>query len=554
MILVILLLVLMIGGLLAWLAGRLHSSASRWISLLALLADLVIISIFWIRHGNAGMLQPGNVWLADIQAEWIPQLGIGFHMAMDGISMVMLALTFFLGILSVLISWKHITKNPGFYYFNILWLLAGISGVFVAMDMVLFYFFWEVMLVPMYFIIAFWGHKQSRYAATKFFIFTQVSGLLMLIAIFGIFFIHGNATGVYTFDYFELLGTSFGGNVGFWLMCGFLIAFLVKLPAFPFHSWLPDAYSEAPAAGSIIIAALMSKTAAYGLIRFVIPFFPEAAQSFSFVGILLGVIGILYGAKMAFGQWNLKRLIAFSSFSHVGFILVGVFSFNLLAYQGVMMQMVAHALSIAGLFLIAAFIYQRTGNLNLNNMGGFWAGMPNMGGMTIVFVTASVGLPGLANFIAEFLVLAGVWQSHVVLSVLATVGLIVSVTYSLKLLQKIFHRTPVAEVQQWPDISPREWLLMGTLTVSIVWLGLFPQSVFRASGPAMEKLEMRSGNDATSATVLPDNPWLVSPLTTYYRQPLHHNNETGNNVNHEFVNTYFDFNQIITNTKAGGMP
>lgn len=489
MTLITILAILMGGGLLAWLSASFSQSAPRWIALLALIADFLIVSNIWVNQGGVS-LSAQNAWIEDVNYSWIPQFGMNFHLAMDGISLVMLSLTFFLGILSVLVSWKSIQKNLGFFHFNILWLLAGISGVFLAMDMMLFYFFWEIMLVPMYFVMVIWGHENSKYAGWKFFLFTQISGLMMLLSILGLYYYHGSQTGEYTFDYFKLLSNLPNGSTAFWLMCGFLAAFLVKLPALPFHSWLPDAYAESPSAGSIIIAGLMSKTAAYGLIRFVVPLFPEAAQSIAIPSILIGALAILYGAKLSYAQRNLKRLIAFSSFSHMGFILVGVFSFNMLAFQGVMMQMVAHGLSIAGLFIISEFIFERTGTLDMNEMGGFWKNMPNMGGFTLVFVMASLGLPGLANFVAEFLTLAGAWQYDVLLAVLATLGLIVSVTYSLRILQKIFHQSP--SVKEWtlPDFNAREWLVMGSLTVAIIWLGLFPQSVIGTAQSAFDKMEL----------------------------------------------------------------
>lgn len=490
MILIILLLVLLIGGLLAWVLSAASKILAKWTALLALIADLVITIVFWIDHGNAVQFNGSESWLANIQYEWIPRFGMTFHLAMDGISLVMTALTFFLGILAVLVSWKSIDKHTGFFYFNLLWLLAGITGVFLAMDMMLFYFFWEIMLVPMYFVMVIWGHENSKYAGWKFFLFTQLSGLLMLISILALYIIHGRDTGVYSFDYFQLLGTSLGAKTAFWLMGGFLIAFFVKLPVIPFHSWLPDAYVESPSAGTIIIAALMSKTAAYGLLRFVIPFFPDAARSFSTIAIIIGAASILYGAKLAYAQRNLKRLIAFSSVSHMGFILVGVFSFNELAYQGVLMQMVAHALSIAALFIISEFIYERIHTFDLQEMGGFWARMPNAGGFTLVFIMASLGLPGLANFVAEFLILAGAWQWNIILSVIATMGLIVSVIYSLRILQKVFQQRKHTMEWNLPDFSVREWIVMGSLTVAIVWLGFFPQSIIRAAKPAFDQMEI----------------------------------------------------------------
>lgn len=487
MILVILLILLMAGGFLSWILGQWSAVSAKWTALVTVVIAFVMLVVFWGMHAESVDLTAQGGWLVSFHRDWIPQLGTSFHLGMDGLSLIMGVLTLFLGAVSILGDWRSGYEHPGFYYFNFLWLLAGILGVFLALDLILLYFFWEVMLVPMYFILIGWGHENRRYAGTKFFLFTQLSGLIMLIAILGLYFIHGRSTGTYTFDYEALLGTSLSAKTGFWLMAGFLIAFVVKLPIVPFHSWLPDAYTQAPASGTVILAALMSKTGAYGILRFVVPLFPEAAHTFGFWGMLLGVIGILYGAKMAYAQTDLKRLIAFSSLSHMGFIMLGIFSFSVLAYQGVLMQMVAHALSIAGLFILSEAIFSRIHTFDMNQMGRFWERMPRMGGMTVVLVMASLGLPGLANFIAEFLVLAGAWQAHVILAVLASLGLIVSVVYSLVILQKVFHERDAARVDI-RDFSPREYLVSGLIIVAIVWLGFFPQPVFRATAPVMNHI------------------------------------------------------------------
>lgn len=513
MILVCLIIILMFGGLLSWIAGKWSAIACRWIALLAVLTDFIIITVYWITAYDKVDITSQKSWLVHFQKEWIPQFGISFHLAMDGLSLLMIVLTLFLGALSILVSWKEINKSIGFFHFNVLWLLAGILGVFLSVDLILFYFFWEVMLVPMYFILAIWGHENRRYAGMKFFLFTQLSGLLMLIAIIGLYFIHGNNTGQYSFDYFALLGTSLSAKTGFWLMCGFLIAFAVKLPVVPFHSWLPDAYTQSPTAGSVILAALMSKTAAYGILRFVLPFFPDAAKTIAPLAILLGVVGILYGAKMAYAQSDLKRMIAFSSLSHMGFIMVGIFSFQVLAYQGVVIEMIAHGISISALFIIAGAINARTQNLDMNQMGRFWEQIPKMGGITLIFVLATLGLPGLGNFIAEFLILAGAFQVNMVLAIFATLGLVASMIYSLVILQKIFHgeRRKVWTLQ---DFSTRELVVMGSLIITIVWLGIFPQPVIKTVQPVFENVEYQLGNNLPSGNETSNNQSSVKEENT----------------------------------------
>lgn len=492
MILVELIILLMLGGVLAWIAGKWSPAASKWIAFGTVVLDLILVIPLWIKSPNVlNHLDDSGAWLIDYKVDWIPQIGASFHLALDGLSLVMAALTLFVGALAVLTSWKAIKVRIGFHYFNILWLLAGILGVFFAMDLLLFYFFWEIMLIPMFFILGIWGYEKRKPASIKFFLFTQLSGLFMLIAILGLYFVHGHSTEEYSFDYFTLLGTSVSGQVGFWLMSGFLIAFLVKLPAFPFHSWLPDAYTQSPTAGSIIVAGLMTKTAAYGMLRFVIPIFPEASKTIAPLMMILGVLGILYGAKLAFAQRDFKRLIAFSSLSHMGFIVIGIFSFNLLAYQGTIMEMVVHGISISALFVIAGALHERTGERNMDNMGRFWKQIPGMGGFAIVFVMASLGLPGLGNFIAEFLILTGVFQTSVLWAVLATTGLIASMIYSLVILQKIFYGESHS-TSKITDFSLREYLIMTCFVVAIFWLGFFPQKVVATVEPVIQKVEQQA--------------------------------------------------------------
>ena len=482
MILVVLILILLAAGLLAWLTGKWNSVVARIISLAALLADTVILIIAFALHHTYGQ----GTWLIDYYVPWIPRLGISLHLALDGLSVMMLFLTFFLGILAVLISWKEIQKNVGFFHFNILWILAGLAGVFLAMDLFLFYFFWELMLIPMYFLIGIWGHENRIYASYKFFIFTQAGGLLMFLSILALYLIHGRHTGIYTFDYQALLGTTMSPVVAFIVMVGFLMAFMVKLPVVPFHNWLPDAHTEAPTAGSLILAGLMLKTGAYGLLRFIVPLFPGAAATFAPLGMVLGVIGILYGAKLAFAQTDLKRLVAYTSVSHMGFIMLGVFAFNAIAYQGVMVQIIAHGISTGALFVMVGQIQERIHTRDVARMGGLWHQTPVLGAMGLVFAMASLGLPGLGNFIAEFLILAGTFQTNILMAVIASVGLIVATIYSLKIIQKVFHGA-VDTTLKMNDLNLREAFVMGVMVAAIVYLGVSPQQVLDTAKPALAK-------------------------------------------------------------------
>jgi NADH-quinone oxidoreductase subunit M len=474
MILAWLIIILAAGGGLAWFLGRWHDRWPRWIALLALTVNLIILLILWAQHFGQVAIANVGPWLVELDRPWIPQFGISLHLALDGLSLILVLLTTFLGITAVVASWREIEARVGFFHFNLLWVLAGIIGVFLALDLFLFYFFWEMMLVPMYFLIALWGHENRVYAAVKFFLFTQLSGLLMLVAIVGLYFIHGQSTGIYTFDYTQLLGTAMPTSTAVWLMLGFLIAFAVKLPVVPLHTWLPDAHTEAPTAGSVILAGLLLKTGAYGLLRFVVPLFPQAAVSFAPVAMVLAVIGILYGALLAFAQTDLKRLVAYTSVSHMGFVLLGVFAWNELALQGVVLQIVCHGISTGALFILVGALQERTHTRDMRRLGGLWSTVPRLGGVTLLFALASLGLPGLGNFVGEFLVLIGTYRVNTLMTILAALGLVTATIYALWMIQHTFHG-PNAGGWQLRDLSAREMAMMAAMIAAIVWLGLYPQ-------------------------------------------------------------------------------
>lgn len=491
MVLVNLILILLVGGVLAWLSGRQHPGLPRWIALIIILFDLGYLAsatdFSWSQLAVIPNPSDAATWLIHYKAVWIPRFGISFELAMDGLSLLMVILTLVLGAIAVSASWTDIKKHTGFFEANLLWTLAGVLGVFLALDLLLFFLFWEIMLVPMYLIIAIWGHEGRGYASMKFFIFTQVSGLLMLLAILVLVILNQRSTGVYSFSYFDLLGHSISGDMAYWLMLGFFVAFLVKLPGFPVHTWLPDAHTQAPTAGSVILAGILLKTGAYGLIRFVVPLFPEQAMAFSPLALALGAVGILYGAILAFAQDDFKRLVAYSSVSHMGFVLLGVFAWNALALQGAIMQMVAHGLSTAALFMIAGSLQERLHTRDMSKMGGLWQNMPRMGAVAMFFMLASVGLPGLGNFVAEFLVLVGLFQVDPWVAAVSTLALIVGAVYSLMMMQRAFQGAP-DEGRQLSDFGAREMLTMAVMVVGLIWLGLHPQPVLDTAQPVVESL------------------------------------------------------------------
>ena len=488
MMLVWLIVIPLIAGVLAWLAARWSTQAPRWISLAAAALDLLLTLALWIRGGSLVATGAPNIWLAEVDWNWVPRFGIHFHLGVDGLSLLLLALTFFLGVMSVLCSWTEIREHIGFFHLNLMWILAGIAGVFLALDLFLFYFAWELMLIPMYFLIAIWGHERRIYAAIKFLLFTQLSGLLMLIAILALYFMHYQATGVYTFQYGDLLGTPLTPVAERWIMLGFVLAFAVKLPVVPLHAWLPDAHAEAPTAGSVILASLLLKTGAYGLLRFVMPLFPNAAQEFTPIALVLAVIGIVYGAVMAFAQTDLKRLVAYTSVSHLGFVLLGIFSWNSLGLQGAVMTMICHGLSTGALFILVGALQERTHTRDMDRMGGLWTTVPRLSGAVLFFALASLGLPGLGDFVGEFLVLLGSYQLSVGITVVAAVGILMSTFYALRLVQRVFHGENT-QCWQLPDLSPREGLIVAPMIVGLLWLGLYPQPVLNTFAPAMHNLQ-----------------------------------------------------------------
>ncbi len=486
MILSLLIFLPFIGGVLAWLAGRWSRSLPRWIALVTLIVHLGLGVGVWLSAPTAGG------WMIEVNLPWIPAFGISYHLALDGLSLLLVLLTSFLGIISVAASWQGIAERVGFYHFMLLWILAAITGAFLAIDLFLFYFFWEMMLIPLYFLIGIWGHENRVYATIKFFIFTQASSLFMLLSILGLYFINAANTGTFTFDYNVLLHARLPATAAFWLSLGFLIAFIVKLPAVPFHTWLPDAHTEAPTAGSVILAGLVLKVGAYGLLRFSVPLFPGAAQAIAPWMMALGVVGIVYGALEAYGQTDFKRLVAYTSVSHMGFVLLGVFAWNPYALQGAVMVILAHGVSTGALFVLAGDLQDLLHTRDMEKMGGLWDTIPRYGGISQLFAMASLGLPGLGNFVGEFLVLLGVFRVNVLLAVLATLGFIVSTVYSLWLIQRVFHG-PNRSGWKLPDMNARQAVILGSLILAILWLGLYPQPVLNTARPALDTLQQAAG-------------------------------------------------------------
>ncbi|SHI98707.1 NADH dehydrogenase subunit M [Malonomonas rubra DSM 5091] len=463
-----LLLWLPLAGVLLCLLLRKSANACRWAALLfnVVLLGIALWIAFSVDTGSSG-------WLLYEDYSWIERFGIRYTLGLDGISLLLVILTAFLQVIAVLISWQ-IDYHPAFFYALVLMLGTAVLGVFLALDLVLFYLFWELMLIPMFVLIGVWGQQRRVYAAVKFFFFTLSGSLLMLLAMISLYLLHGDQTGVYTFALDALKQTELSLTQELIFYICFMSAFAVKVPLFPFHAWLPDAHEQAPAAGSVDLAGLVLKTGVYGIIRFAFPLFPNAAEMSLPVLALLALIGLFYAAAIAFKQTNIKRLVAYSSVSHLGFVILGLAAWNQTAWEGSLLLMVNHGITSAALFVMLALVRQRTGSNDLANMGGLWQSQPKMSAFFLLFAMASLGLPGLANFAGEILILIGTFASKPVWASIAVIGVLLSATYMLRLVQGVIWG-PCREPMKKEDLLPREWLLLIPLALLVVWLGCYPQ-------------------------------------------------------------------------------
>lgn len=463
------------GGCAALLAGRGGRARGPMIvSWLTVLATAGWFAGLWVTAATDG-------WWLRSQVGWIAPLGVDLHLGLDGLSAILVALTLALGAVALAASRTSVHARHGFYHFNLLVTLAGVNGVFLALDLFLFFVFWEVMLVPMYFLIGIWGHERRTFAAIKFFIFTQASSLVMLVAMIAVAF---TAPGGVSFDLFALVGVERPPDIQVWLLLGFVLAFAVKLPAVGVHTWLPDAHTQAPTGGSVLLAGILLKTGAYGLLRFAIPLFPDGAQIIAPWMMAIGAIGVVYGAIAAFAQDDFKRLVAYTSVSHMGFVLVGAFALTPLALGGTVMQLVAHGLSTSALFFLAGGLQDRLHTRALPRLGGLWTDAPRLGVAIVFFAVASLGLPGLGNFIAEFTVLVGAFAVEPLWTLVAAAGLIGASIYSLVMAQRSAFGEP-SVARQIMDLDTGEWVTLALMAAALIIIGLYPQPVFDLAAPAL---------------------------------------------------------------------
>ncbi len=459
------------GAVLVFLMPRRREAATKAITVAVAAATFAAsLPVFW-------RFDPAR---ADYQFEeirsWMPTLGISYHLGVDGISLLLVLLTTFLMPLVLLSAWYAIESRWKEFAITMLLLETGMLGVFVALDLFLFYVFWEAMLIPMYLVIGIWGGGNRVYAAIKFVLYTLTGSLLMLVAILALYFQQGAATGTYTFDLPLLarfvLPAGLNQNL---LFLAFALAFAIKVPMFPFHTWLPDAHVEAPTAGSVILAAVLLKMGTYGFLRFCLPLFPQASLTFAPWMFLLAVIGIIYGAWVSTVQPDIKKLVAYSSVSHLGFVVLGLFTLTPQGIVGGIIQMVNHGLSTGALFLLVGMIYERRHTRLISEFGGLWSVIPAFSAVLMVVTLSSIGLPGLNGFVGEFLILVGAFQVNRTVTAFAMTGIIFAAVYMLWMYQRVIFGAVTRDAnRRLPDLTPREWVVLLPVLLFIVWIGVYP--------------------------------------------------------------------------------
>jgi NADH-quinone oxidoreductase subunit M len=437
----------------------------------------------------------------EINITWISSFGINYHLGIDGISLLLIMLTTILSLIAIISSWNAISHGEKGYYISLLILESGMIGVFVALDLFLFYVFWEVMLVPMYFLIGIWGGPRKVYATIKFVLFTMFGSLLMLAALLYLYFMYHNQTGQFTFDLLKLYGMSIPLGAQTYIFLAFALAFAIKVPIWPFHTWLPDAHVEAPTAGSVILAGVLLKMGTYGFIRICLPLFPEASIKFIPLLSILAIIGIIYGALVAMVQRDIKSLVAYSSVSHLGFVMLGMMTLNIQGMEGSVIQMINHGISTGALFLIVGMIYERRHTRLIADFGGLAKSMPMFSTFFMIVALSSIGLPLTNGFVGEFLILLGTYKANNIYAILAATGVILAACYMLWMLQRvIFGKISDVANENLHDLYGREKLILIPLVILIIWIGVYPKPFLSRIEPAVKNvIEIMNQTKKTSA-------------------------------------------------------
>src|SRR2546422_7189504 len=477
----------LVGAVLLLFVSRQNENAIKWIANGFAVAGFLVSVPLWFWYN------PQNSEYQFVErATWIPSIGADYFLGVDGFSVLLILLTTLMGVIAILSSWTAITERVKEYYIFLLVLQTGMLGAFMALDFLLFFLFWEVMLVPMYFLIGIWGSDRRLYSAIKFFLYTLVGSVVMLLGILAVYFSYHTATGMYTFDVTRFQGHNFPANLQWWVFLAFFLGFAIKVPMFPFHTWLPDAHTDAPTAGSVILAAVLLKMGTYGFIRFSLPILPDASHYFVPLIVWLSVIGIGYGALVAMAQRDWKRLVAYSSVSHMGMVMLGMFALTPVGITGSIVQQLNHGISTGALFLLVGLVYERRHTREISEYGGLSKVMPVYAAIFLVMTMSSIGLPALNGFIGELLILQGVFAVNRLWAGVAAAGIVLGAAYMLWLYQRtMFGKIENVKNETLPDLGTREFALFVPLLILAVWIGLYPTPFLRRLDSSVSRVIAR---------------------------------------------------------------
>jgi NADH-quinone oxidoreductase subunit M len=482
------------GALILLLVNKQNANAIRWIANIVALIGFAISVPLWFWYQPSG---------ADFQfierAPWIPSVGAEYFLGVDGLSTLLILLTTLMGSIAILSSWTAITERVKEYYIFLLVLQTGMLGAFMSLDFLLFFLFWEVMLVPMYFLIGIWGSSNRLYSAIKFFLYTLVGSVVMLLGILALYFYNHSLTGVYTFDVTQFHKLAVPFNMQWWIFLAFFLGFAIKVPMFPFHTWLPDAHTDAPTAGSVILAAVLLKMGTYGFLRFSLPILPDASRHFVPMIIVLSIIGIVYGALVALAQKDWKRLVAYSSVSHMAMVMLGMFALNPVGITGSIVQQLNHGISTGALFLIVGIVYERRHTREIAEYGGLSKVMPVYAAIFLIMTMSSIGLPALNGFIGEFLILQGVFVANKMWAAFAASGVVLGAAYMLYLYQRtMFGKIENPKNEHLLDLNHREFATFAPLLVLAVWMGIYPTPFLRRLESSVNHIVVRVNSQYAS--------------------------------------------------------
>ncbi len=475
------------GAILLLFVNKQNTNAIRWIANIVAFAGFLISVPLWFRFDP---VSPGYQFVERLP--WIPSIGAEYFLGVDGLSTLLILLTTLMGCIAILSSWNAISERVKEYYIFLLLLQSGMLGAFMSLDFLLFFLFWEVMLVPMYFLIGIWGSANRLYSAIKFFLYTLVGSVVMLLGILALYFYAHSVTGVYSFDVTQFQQLNIPYDLQWWIFLAFFLGFAIKVPMFPFHTWLPDAHTDAPTAGSVILAAVLLKMGTYGFLRFSLPILPDASRHFVPFIIALSIIGIVYGALVALAQKDWKRLVAYSSVSHMAMVMLGMFALNPVGITGSIVQQLNHGISTGALFLIVGIVYERRHTREISEYGGLSKVMPVYAAIFLLMTMSSIGLPALNGFIGEFLILQGVFVANKIWALFAASGVVLGAAYMLYLYQRtMFGKVENPKNEGLHDLSLREFATFAPLIALAVWIGLYPSPILRRLDQSVQHIVAR---------------------------------------------------------------